>query len=144
MKRKILVAYDGSDLSHEALNEAKLQAKGVPETEVYVLAVVTQAGPATNATAASSFEKEIADKFHTKMEKIKSDFEQSNITVYTDVTIDVDKRNAGEQICSYALEHQADLIIVGSRGLGDVKKLFLGSVSNRVVELSQCPVLIIK
>lgn len=37
-----------------------------------------------------------------------------------------------------------DLIIVGSRGRGAVKRLFLGSVSNYVVQASNVPVLVVK
>jgi len=37
-----------------------------------------------------------------------------------------------------------DLIIIGSRGRGTMKELFLGSVSNYVVHSSKIPVLIVK
>ncbi|RYG71245.1 universal stress protein [Lentibacillus lipolyticus] len=144
MKRKILVAYDGSELSREALNEAKLQARGVPETEVYVLSVVTQAGPSANMALARSIEWELADNLQTEMQKIKEEFEADGITIYTDVVIDVAQQNAGEKVCSYADEYDIDLIIIGNRGLGAVKKLLLGSVSTRVVQHANCPVLVIK
>jgi nucleotide-binding universal stress UspA family protein len=38
----------------------------------------------------------------------------------------------------------ADLIVVGSRGLGGVKGLLLGSVSNAVVQNSKVPVMVVK
>jgi nucleotide-binding universal stress UspA family protein len=37
-----------------------------------------------------------------------------------------------ETIIEYAKEHEYDIIIIGSRGLGGVKSLFLGSVSTKV------------
>ncbi|TRM11773.1 universal stress protein [Lentibacillus cibarius] len=144
MKRKILVAYDGSELSREALNEAKLQARGVPETEVYILSVVTQAGPSANVAVARSMEWELADNLKSELKEIEEEFQADDITVYTDVVIDVAQRNAGEKICTYAEEHDLNLIIIGSRGLGGVKRLLLGSVSTRVVQHAHCPVLVIK
>lgn len=144
MKRKILVAYDGSDLSQEAIQEAKLQASGVPETEVYVLSVVTQAGPATNVTMARSVEWELAGGLQPEMQKIKEEFSADDVTTYTDVVVDHSQRNAGGKICEYAQEYDIDLIIIGSRGLGGVKKLLLGSTSTLVVQHSHCPVLVIK
>ncbi|MFD2761638.1 universal stress protein [Lentibacillus juripiscarius] len=144
MKRKILVAYDGSALSQEALQEAKLQAAGVPETEVYVLSVVTHGGPSTNVIMARSVQSELADSVRLEMQEVKKEFEVDNVTVYTDVVTNHSQRNAGEKVCEYAYEHGIDLIIIGSRGLGGVKKLLLGSISTRVVQRAHCPVLVIK
>jgi nucleotide-binding universal stress UspA family protein len=47
-------------------------------------------------------------------------------------------------ILGVAKTEDADLIVVGSRGLGGVKGLFLGSVSNAVVQNSKVPVMVIK
>ncbi len=37
-----------------------------------------------------------------------------------------------------------DLLVIGSRGMGDVKGWLLGSVSRKVVRHAECPVLVIK
>lgn len=42
-----------------------------------------------------------------------------------------------------AEENHADLIVVGSRGLGSVRELFLGSVSHALTLRAPCPVVII-
>ncbi|GAB3800490.1 universal stress protein [Virgibacillus kimchii] len=144
MKRRILVAYDGSELSREALEEAKLQAGGVPETEVHILAVVTKAGPSTNHGVALSIQKDIAEGMEKEIEDIKREFQKDNITVETRVYIEEKQRNAGKTICDYAKVNDIDLIIAGSRGLGSMRQILLGSVSNHIVQYSHCPILIIK
>ena len=45
-------------------------------------------------------------------------------------------------ICDYAKSVATDLIVIGSRGLGGIKKLVLGSVSQNVIELAHCSVLV--
>lgn len=144
MKRNILVSYDGSDLSKEALQEAKLQAAGIPETDVHVVSIVTQAGPSTNIALARNIQWEMAENLQPAIEKIVREFEAEGIVIHTDIIIDEVHRNAGSKVCEYADEHDIDLIIAGSRGFGGVKKMFLGSVSNRIVQEANCPVLIIK
>ncbi|MCA1321236.1 universal stress protein [Bacillus tianshenii] len=47
-------------------------------------------------------------------------------------------------ICKFAETQNHDLIIIGSRGLGGLKKLILGSVSDKVTNSATCPVLVAK
>lgn len=57
--------------------------------------------------------------------------------------VDIDVRAAGEvakDILSAAQEHNADLIVIGSRGQNMLRGLFLGSVARDVIRLSTLPV----
>lgn len=47
-------------------------------------------------------------------------------------------------ILDFAATNDMDLIIMGSRGLGVVKGVLLGSVSQYIIEQSKCPVLVVK
>jgi nucleotide-binding universal stress UspA family protein len=49
-----------------------------------------------------------------------------------------------EAILRVAETRACDLIVVGSRGLGELKAVLLGSVSERVLHHSTVPVLIVK
>jgi nucleotide-binding universal stress UspA family protein len=49
-----------------------------------------------------------------------------------------------EEITAAAREPGVDLVVVGARGLGRVKRLVLGSVSDRVLRHADCPVLVVK
>ena len=52
--------------------------------------------------------------------------------------------NPGRTICELAASWEADLILVGSRGLRGFKEMFLGSVSNYVTHHAPCSVLIVR
>lgn len=47
-------------------------------------------------------------------------------------------------IAAYARDHGAGLIVMGSRGLSDLKGLLLGSISSKVLQLTDCACLIVK
>ena len=47
-------------------------------------------------------------------------------------------------VIAAAAARDADLVVVGARGLGGVKRLLLGSVSENVLRAARCPVLIVK
>jgi nucleotide-binding universal stress UspA family protein len=47
-------------------------------------------------------------------------------------------------LVDYAREIDADLIVVGSRGRGDLASLVLGSTSHRVVNNAPCDVLVVR
>lgn len=46
-------------------------------------------------------------------------------------------------IVSVAQETDAGVIVIGSRGLGDLQGFLLGSVSHKVTSLSEVPVLVV-
>ncbi len=47
------------------------------------------------------------------------------------------------EISSFSLEHNADLIVIGARGLSSLKGMLIGSVSDAVLKSSPCPVLMV-
>ena len=49
-----------------------------------------------------------------------------------------------EQIIDFAEKRPCDLIILGCRGFGPLRGIILGSVSQKVLYSTQCPVLIVK
>jgi nucleotide-binding universal stress UspA family protein len=48
-----------------------------------------------------------------------------------------------ERLADIADEERADLIVVGSRGRGPFKAAFLGSVSNELIGMARCPVVVV-
>ncbi len=52
--------------------------------------------------------------------------------------------DAATEIIEYANQNQIDLIVAGSRGLSQMRRLLLGSLSRKLVHYAGCSVLIVK
>jgi len=60
------------------------------------------------------------------------------------VQINVSIGNPSRMIADLAEEIEAGLIVIPSHGYSGVRRWFLGSVAERVVQLAACPVLVLK
>ncbi len=63
---------------------------------------------------------------------------------YRGVKVLVEEGVPGEIIASVAKKLEADLIVIPSHSRSGLPRLFLGSVANRILQLSECPVLVLK
>ena len=54
------------------------------------------------------------------------------------------ERHRAHQIVQVAEDIEAELIVMGNRGLGGVKRALIGSVSDSVIRHAHCPVLIVR
>ncbi len=52
--------------------------------------------------------------------------------------------DVADAICKYCVEINADLVILGRRGLGFLKGMLIGSVSEKVARNCKCSVMIVK
>lgn len=52
--------------------------------------------------------------------------------------------NAANEICRYARKHSIDLLVLGTHGRTGLSHLLVGSVTERVVRISPCPVLTVR
>jgi len=63
---------------------------------------------------------------------------------YQSVTIGIEFGSPGYRIAEYAEQMEAELIVIPSHGRTGLKRLMLGSVTERVIRLSHCPVLVLR
>lgn len=61
-----------------------------------------------------------------------------------DVTTHLCSGRPADEIVALAARLDADLVVIGSRGLGPVRRLVLGTVSEEVVRRAPCPVLVLR
>ena len=139
MYDKILVAVDHSEISDRAVLAARdlaLLSKG----EVWVLhlrerEIAVKTGPAmTDET-----ESEANAKVAAVVEKLAEAGVKAHGEVRTTLF-----GYAARNIVDDAIEHDAGVIVMGSRGRSDLAGFILGSTAHKVIHLTDRPVLIVR
>jgi nucleotide-binding universal stress UspA family protein len=129
---KILVGYDGSAPSKEALNLARKHAAAFSATVDVV----------TSMEVGTGNRQEEIEKAERGLEWAKSLFTAKNIPCNSHLLIR--GMSPGEDLVEFAKENKVDEIVVGVERRSKVEKLLLGSTAQFVILYAHCPVVTVK
>ncbi len=136
-KKSVLIPIDFSELSYEAIAPAKEFVD--TETALTLIHVLTPLHPADPAAMWNTLDNE------QRKQKVTTFLtEKLSEMGYRDVKIKVTIGDPSTEIIDCAESINADLIVMPSHGRKGVSRFLVGSVAERVVRLSPCPVLILK
>lgn len=151
MSKKFLVAVDGSDHGWKALDLAADLARACAAELVVLHVVPHQAMPEglkkfaeveglslEEAQARHKLSKAIGDKIVLEAET------RARNAGLAQVETRVEEGHTANAIVAMAGSRGADMLFLGSRGLGDVQGLLLGSVSHKVMHLAPCTCVAVK
>jgi nucleotide-binding universal stress UspA family protein len=142
---KILLATDGSEEAAIAAHTAT-DVAGKTDSELHVVLVGLSAayvgmGPPEIADIPPPRQEELDEEARRLLDAQVKQIEADGSTV-AQAHLRVGRPD--EQIVALAEEIGAGLIVMGSRGLGRLRRLLMGSVSDSVVRHAHCPVLIVR
>ena len=136
-KKSVLIPLDFSELSYEAIAPAREYVEA--ETSLTLIHVLTPLHPADPAAMWNTLDDE------QRKQKVKEFLAQKLGKMgYKEVQIKVAIGDPSTEIIDCAKEIDSALIVMPSHGRKGVSRFLLGSVAERVVRLSPCPVLILK
>lgn len=153
MYKKILVAFDGSEPSKHALDHG-VSVADLAGSEVLILSVVPRvmmpvfpdegfgAAPVTAAQDMTEYQQRMKDIYAKSLMEAEDDIKENYPGLK--VTTKLMEGRPSATIVEEAENQKADLLVIGSRGLGGITGWILGSTSRRVVESCTVPVLVIK
>ncbi len=147
MFKKILVAIDGSKSSTNALEAAAELAAG-SGGKLHILHVVREMQVPLTPGLMDAYEKlqrQRHDVLNSAGEQLINQAKRSVEAKGLDaVETDIGSGDPASAIVDYAARNKVDLIVMGSRGLGQVEGMLMGSVSRKVSNTAKTNCLIIK
>ncbi len=171
MLNHLLVPIDGSDHAWKALDIACILCKAAT-AKLSVISVVTDAAlsDAERRFAEAEFPEEVGQTMGGTVftdnsgERVLKRLGEASSSLRTamsnglidraraqahengiaDLKTDVVEGDPAEQILIYAREENVDAIIMGNRGLGALKGLLMGSVSQKVSSHTECSCMTVK
>jgi nucleotide-binding universal stress UspA family protein len=140
--KKILIATDGSDSAHEAVEFGLelAEEQGAWAHVVHVAPLVDVVPYSNFGFIAPSMPHEFDERDYEPLEKAVELATEKGLRVQTKLL----KGKPADEIVAYADSIDADLIVIGSRGHSAFTSALIGSVSRGVLRESRRPVLIVR
>jgi nucleotide-binding universal stress UspA family protein len=139
MFKNVLVAVDGSE---HALKAARVAGDFARQMQVE-LRVVTAYEPVPTYLGEPNLQHALDERFALAQQVIDNAVKEIG-EVPCELKTDVLEGPAAEAILAVIEARDNDLVIMGTRGLGMLKGLLLGSQSQKVVAHAPCPVLLVR
>nr|XP_039273091.1 universal stress protein YxiE-like [Styela clava] len=144
----VLIAVDSSEHAEKAY-DWYVKSLHKPDNTVFLLHVKDVPKlPTFSFTEAGAFPAEEITKIMTKHNEDVNKLENTYTVklgqkkIKNKILLESSGGSPGQCIVDKAKENKVDLIIMGSRGLGTVRRTILGSVSDYVVHHTKIPILI--
>ncbi len=140
---KMLIAVDGSAHADHAIEAVAKLARASVDLEAILVNVRGE------SVLSGDFTADVIERIETAQRQRQDDLltralEHANAC---GLTVSATKHPAGQaaaEIVRVAVECAADQIVMGTRGMGAMGSLFIGSVAQRVIHLAGVPVLMVK
>ena len=142
--KKILLTTDLSESSRKAFSVAKAHAKAFDAT-IVLLAIIEDPSQAAMIYAMDFPIQPDPDIRQQLVEKVRKDLDELVGKELSDVKCDAHVVEANgpthAEIINYAKENDVDMLVIATHGRTGLSRILIGSVAEKVVRESHCPVL---
>ena len=136
-EKKIVVPWDFSDMSKDALKRAVELADSNEQIEVvHVTPYPATMEPSVvwGTYSENDIRENLGESFKTEIP----------VDQYPGINFTAFFGDPGTEIANFAKDVNAGLIVISSHGRTGVQRFMMGSVAERVVRLAPCPVLVLR
>ncbi|HET9828924.1 MAG TPA: universal stress protein [Nocardioidaceae bacterium] len=136
----VLVGHDGSDPSGTAVRWAARLAARLG-TRLLVVRTWALSSAPRPATWSAGYVPPLSDFEDAVLQRLRRDIASLKLPEGAEVSCHVLHGSAGRRL--FEVSRGAEMLVVGSRGIGGFRGLLLGSTATQLVGHAQCPVVVV-
>ena len=147
LRKKILVAIDGTPQSDKAAEEAIRMASGSSSqfiSRIYAMLVLPNAPTATYTDFVPTAPVTETDKWDELRRRIFYVIEKYALEYNVPLEMIIEYGAPADKLLEFAKKEQVDVIVIGSSGKGFLQRKLKGSVSHKVASNAPCSVYIVR
>lgn len=147
LRKKILVAIDGSPQSDKAAAEAARMAadnRSQFRSRIYAMLVLPNAPTSTYTDFVPSAPVTETAKWNELRQRIFYVIEKSASEYDVPLEMIVEYGEPADKLLEFAKREEIDVIVIGSSGKGFIQRRLKGSVSHKVATSAHCSVYIVR
>ena len=141
--KKILVAVDFSASSVAAVKQA-LDVATRFDAQILLLHVLHDPAEAPGFYSSKKAGKKVLKNMEQAASEMMAEFVDQHLKKWQKVEARIAPGLPAEQVVRLADTERVDLVVMGTRGQGGLKRLMLGSVADKVIRACSCPVLSVR
>jgi nucleotide-binding universal stress UspA family protein len=139
---RVLLPVDGSASSNRAVEYLIKLAKSRSDVEVHLLNVQPEimSGEISMYVSVDSINEYLQEQGRHALEPAKKLLDNAGVAYIQHIGVG----QVAETVAQYAKEKKCDAVVMGTRGMGSITSLLLGSVATKVIHLVSVPVTLVK
>jgi nucleotide-binding universal stress UspA family protein len=135
--KQIIVGVDGSKASHAAAQKGA-EFAAATKAVLRLVCVVPPIEAFTNVVASPRDIKEARAAANSILDEVAQDVRG------VEVVKEIGDGSPAEVLATLAAQPEVDMVVIGHRGRGMLSRLLIGSVADRLVQISPKPVLVVR
>lgn len=147
LRKKILVAIDGTPQSDKAAEEAVRMATGTGSqfnSKIYAMLVLPNAPASTYTDFVPSAPITETEQWHEMRQRIFYVIQKYALEHDVPLELIVEYGEPAEKLIDFAEKEEVDVIVIGSSSKGFLQRKLKGSVSHKVSTNAKCSVYIVR
>ena len=141
--KKVMLAVDGSEGTARAATVA-FELAELTGSSLHIVHVIPKPSVQQIARMSGSDENSLMDKYRENGMLLLEGYQKASEEFNLNIVLSLEEGLPSDRLAAYSRDNDIDIIVIGSKGISDIRTSVIGSATERVIRGANCPVLVVK